>query len=66
MGHSINCAQAAGSRLRVAEVAMDHLQRANAYSEQEGRSLDSSAMYGVIRQDAGLEFANDAVKRRDG
>lgn len=65
VGHSIDCADTAGTRLKVAEVAMDHLKRANTYSEKEGRPLDSSAMYGIIRQDAGLDFENDFVKKRD-
>ncbi|KAE8414954.1 NAD binding domain of 6-phosphogluconate dehydrogenase-domain-containing protein [Aspergillus pseudocaelatus] len=65
VGHSIDCADSTGTRLKVAEVALDHLKRANTYSEQEGRPLDSSAMYGIIRQDAGLDFENDFVKKRD-
>jgi hypothetical protein len=54
-----------GTRLKVAEVAMEHLKRAKDYSNaNNGRSLDSSSLYGVIRQDAGLDFRNDIVRAR--
>ncbi|KAK6814937.1 hypothetical protein RU639_009839 [Aspergillus parasiticus] len=49
----------------VTEIEQDHLKRANTYPEQEGRPFGSSAMYGIIRQDAGLDFENDFVKERD-
>ena len=29
------------------------------------RALDSSSLYGVVRQDAGLDFRTDLVKKRD-
>lgn len=52
-------------RLKVAEVAMENLKRAKNYSDaNEGRALDSSSLYGVIRQDAGLDFRNDVVQAR--
>lgn len=63
--HGIDCAQAVGTRLKVAEVAMEHLKRAKEYSNNNNeRSLDSSSLYGVIRQDAGLDFRNDIVMSR--
>jgi len=30
-----------------------------------GRLLDSSPIYGIIRQDAGLDIETDLVKKRD-
>ncbi|KAB8209890.1 hypothetical protein BDV34DRAFT_210035 [Aspergillus parasiticus] len=65
VGHAMDCAAASGTNLRVGEVALDHLRRAKAFSEEQERDLDSAASYGVIRRDAGLDFENEAVKRRD-
>ena len=63
--HGIDCAQAEGTRLKVAEVTMEHLKRAKEYSVNNNeRSLDSSSLYGVIRQDAGLDFRNNIVMSR--
>lgn len=67
VGHGIACAKKAGTKLKVAEVALDHLQRAKRHADSDGgRPLDSSSMYGIIRQDAGLDFETDLVKKRDG
>jgi hypothetical protein len=50
----------------VAEVALEHMLRAKEFSDANGgRNLDSSSGYGIIRQDAGLPFANEFVKSRD-
>ncbi len=65
VGHAMDCAAAAGARLAVGEVMLDHLQRAKAFSEVEDRQLDSAALYGVVRQEAGLDFESAEVKRRD-
>ncbi|KAI0377730.1 hypothetical protein F5Y04DRAFT_171932 [Hypomontagnella monticulosa] len=67
VGHGVDCAAQAGVRLDVAETALAHLKRAKEYSEKNGeRKLDSSSLYGVVRQDAGLDFRTDLVKKRDG
>ncbi|ROW18261.1 hypothetical protein VPNG_00418 [Cytospora leucostoma] len=65
VGHGISCASAAGVELPVGEVALEHLQEAKTFSEAEGRPLDSSSMYGVLRGKAGLSFETDLVKQRD-
>ncbi|KAI8676249.1 hypothetical protein NCS56_00512200 [Fusarium sp. Ph1] len=65
VGHGITCAEQAGTRLEVAEVAIKHLKEASQFSEAEGRPLDSSSMYGVLRKEAGLPFESDLVKERD-
>jgi 3-hydroxyisobutyrate dehydrogenase-like beta-hydroxyacid dehydrogenase len=65
VGHGITVAENAGTKLKVAEVALGHLERAKAYSVQHAdRLLDSSSMYGIIREDAGLDFETDVVKGR--
>ena len=66
VGHGITVAKEAGTRLEVAEVALQHLNEAARYGENEGRALDSSSMYGVLRKQAGLDFESDVVKTRDG
>jgi hypothetical protein len=66
VGHGIACAEKAGTGLKVAEVALGHLKRAKKYADEDGgRPLDSSSMYGIIRQDAGLDFEIDLIKKRD-
>ncbi|KAJ4328895.1 hypothetical protein N0V84_000683 [Fusarium piperis] len=65
VGHGIACAEQAGTKLQVAEVALKHLNEASRFSEAEGRPLDSSSMYGVLRKEAGLSFETDLVKERD-
>ncbi|KAM5372131.1 hypothetical protein ACJZ2D_007664 [Fusarium nematophilum] len=65
VGHGITCAEQAGTSLEVAEVALKHLSDASRFSEAEGRPLDSSSMYGVLRKEAGLAFETDFVKERD-
>lgn len=62
--HALNCANVAGTKLDVSEVALSHLEKAQ--SLQPGRSLDSSSMYGAIRTEAGLDFFTDLCKKRDG
>lgn len=65
VGLGIDTAERAGARLEVAEVAMRHLTEAKAWGEKEGRALDSSSMYGVLRTEAGLDWETEVVKKRD-
>ncbi|KAF7559169.1 hypothetical protein G7046_g4977 [Stylonectria norvegica] len=65
VGHGITCATQAGIKLEVAEVALKHLEEASSFSKTEGRPLDSSSMYGVLRTEAGLPFETELVKKRD-
>ncbi|KAL3421252.1 3-hydroxyisobutyrate dehydrogenase, mitochondrial 1 [Phlyctema vagabunda] len=65
VGHGITCGQNVGVKLEVAEVALNHLREAKKFSEsQSDRPLDSSSMYGILRQNAGLDFESDIVKGR--
>lgn len=42
---------------------MRHYKEAEMWADKhDGRSLDSSSMYGVVRQEAGLDFESDVVK----
>ena len=64
--HGVECASEVGMRLDIAEVTMGHLFQAKRWSEEKGRALDSSAVYGVVRMESGLEFETDEVRKRDG
>ena len=61
----VSCAEGAGTDLPVARVVLDHLREARSYGEENGRALDSSSMYGVLRERAGLAFESERVKQRD-
>lgn len=61
--HALSCAEAAGTRLEVSEVALKHMEAATQL--QKGKPLDSSSMYGTIRTMAGLDFYTDVCKERD-
>ncbi|KAI3327220.1 hypothetical protein HD806DRAFT_486446 [Xylariaceae sp. AK1471] len=66
VGHGVDSAKQAGVSLKVANTALEHLKRAKAYSDENGkRPLDSSSLYGIVRQDSGLDFQTDYVKKRD-
>lgn len=66
VGHGVSVAEENGCRLPVGETVLEHLKRAQQVGADKGRALDSSSLYGVLREDAGLDFESDAVKRRDG
>lgn len=64
--HALNCAKTAGTRVEVSEVALRHMEEAEKFGlSVQGRALDSSSMYGTIRQEAGLDFYTDLCKERD-
>ncbi|RDW95289.1 6-phosphogluconate dehydrogenase family protein [Coleophoma crateriformis] len=63
--HALNCAETAGCRLEVSEVALKHMEKATTLVP-EGRQLDSSSMYGTLRVEAGLDFYTDKCLERDG
>lgn len=65
VGHGITSAKRLGLSLQVAEVTLEHLHEAKKWGENEGRLLDSSAVYGVVRTEAGLDFETGIVKERN-
>jgi 3-hydroxyisobutyrate dehydrogenase-like beta-hydroxyacid dehydrogenase len=65
VGHGLGVAREAGMELRVAELVMGCMEEAKRVGEERGRRMDSSSVYGVVRQRAGLEFENGFVKERD-
>lgn len=67
VSHGVACAKKGGMRLEVGEVVLGRLMEAKKFSDESGgRILDSSSLYGIVRQDAGLEFETRVVKERDG
>ncbi|TGJ79439.1 hypothetical protein E0Z10_g9327 [Xylaria hypoxylon] len=66
VGHGVDSAKQVGASLKVGNTALEHLKRAKVYSDENGqRPLDSSSLYGIVRQDSGLDFQTDYVKKRD-
>jgi 3-hydroxyisobutyrate dehydrogenase-like beta-hydroxyacid dehydrogenase len=66
VGHGVDCAQQSGVSLKVGNIALANLKKAKVYSDNNGgRALDSSSLYGVVREDSGLDFRTDLVKKRD-
>ena len=68
VGHGVKMARDNGMRLDVGETALGNLLEAKMISEKEmeGRELDSSSLFGVVRRNAGLDFETPGVKERDG
>ncbi|KAI6778551.1 6-phosphogluconate dehydrogenase family protein [Emericellopsis cladophorae] len=62
VGHGVKCAEDVGAKLHIGEIVLAHLKEAR----KEERPLDSSSLYGVLRREAGLDFATDFVEKRDG
>jgi 3-hydroxyisobutyrate dehydrogenase-like beta-hydroxyacid dehydrogenase len=66
VGHGVDSAKQAGVSLKVANTALENLKKAKEYSDKNGkRPLDSTSLYGIVRQDSGLDFRTDYVKQRD-
>ncbi|KAI1359034.1 hypothetical protein F5Y08DRAFT_320585 [Xylaria arbuscula] len=66
VGHGVDSAKQVGVSLKVGNTALEHLKRAKVYSEENGqRPLDSSSLYGIVREDSGLDFRTDYVVKRD-
>lgn len=66
VGHGVRVAEENGCQLHVGETVLSHLKQAQKVGEEKGRALDSSSLYGVLREEAGLDFESEVVKRRDG
>lgn len=58
--HAMAMAEAEGVELPGLEVARGNMEAARDYG---GECLDSSSMYGVLRQKAGLEFWNEKSRK---
>ena len=54
-GHAMELAENAGTRMKIAEVADEHLKMVK---ESEGAKGDIAGIYGAVRKEGGLPFAN--------
>ncbi|KAF9696138.1 hypothetical protein EKO04_006109 [Ascochyta lentis] len=63
--HGVDLARSKGMKLDVAESYVEAAKKAKGWCEKNGRALDSSSVFGVVRQKAGLDFENEVVKERD-
>ncbi|USP74522.1 6-phosphogluconate dehydrogenase nad-binding [Curvularia clavata] len=66
VGHAVGLARENDMQLRIGAMYLEAAEEAKKYGEERGRRCDSSAIFGVVRQRAGLGFENEAVKERDG
>ncbi|KAK8079068.1 NAD(P)-binding protein [Apiospora phragmitis] len=69
VGQGVGIAERQGVSLRIGQRALENLKKANEWRESSqggGRSLDSSSVFGVVRQESGLGFETEFVKARDG
>ncbi|KAF2869717.1 hypothetical protein BDV95DRAFT_608557 [Massariosphaeria phaeospora] len=65
VGHGVSVAMGVGMQLKAGELSVAAMEEARVFGGAVGRELDSSSVFGVVRQRAGLEFATEEVKRRD-
>ncbi|KAJ4361149.1 hypothetical protein N0V95_002118 [Ascochyta clinopodiicola] len=63
--HGVDLARSKAMKLDVAESYVEAAKEAKEWGGKSGRVLDSSSVFGVVRQRAGLEFENQVVKDRD-
>ncbi|KAL1791973.1 hypothetical protein ACET3X_009724 [Alternaria dauci] len=65
VGHGVSLAKQAGMTLGIGEMYVGAAEEAKVYGDEMGRRCDSSAVYGIVRKRAGLDFESDCVKERD-
>ena len=63
--HGVDLARSKGMRLDVGEAYVEAAREAKQWSNENGRALDSSSVFGVVRERAGLGFENEVVQERD-
>lgn len=73
VGHGIEIASRTGVDLTVGQLALQNMKAARMWSEKdaghgktgERRKLDSSGLFGIVREKSGLDFETEQVKDRD-
>ncbi|KAH7414466.1 hypothetical protein DE146DRAFT_731913 [Phaeosphaeria sp. MPI-PUGE-AT-0046c] len=65
VGHGVQLAREGGMQLRVGEMYLGAAGEAKAWGDKEGRRMDSSAVYGVVRERAGLGFERERGEGKD-
>jgi 3-hydroxyisobutyrate dehydrogenase-like beta-hydroxyacid dehydrogenase len=65
VGHGVSLANEVGMTLGIGEMYLEAAEEAKAYGDEKGRRCDSSAVFGIVRKRAGLNFESDGVRERD-
>jgi 3-hydroxyisobutyrate dehydrogenase-like beta-hydroxyacid dehydrogenase len=66
VGHGVSLAREKGMKLGIGEMYLEAAEEARVYGVERGRACDSSAVFGVVRRRAGLEFESEVVRERHG
>jgi len=56
VGHGVSLARENGMKLEIGEMYLEAAGEAKKWGEERSRKMDSSAVFGVVREKAGLEF----------
>lgn len=70
VGHGVDTAEKRGVVLHAGQATMEALKGAKGWAQRNGgdggrRRLDSSSLFGAVREENGLEFESEAVRERD-
>lgn len=65
VGHGLGIAKEVGMELKIAELSMGCMEEAKEFGDEQGRKMDSTSVFGVVRKRAGVEFESEVVKARD-
>ncbi|KAH8730992.1 NAD binding domain of 6-phosphogluconate dehydrogenase-domain-containing protein [Phaeosphaeriaceae sp. PMI808] len=66
VGHGVNLAKEKGMELQIGELYLNAARDAKEWGDDRGRSLDSSAVFGIVRSKAGERFESEAVLGKEG
>ncbi|KAF2856362.1 6-phosphogluconate dehydrogenase-like protein NAD-binding protein [Plenodomus tracheiphilus IPT5] len=65
VGHGVSLAKESGMELRIGQLYLDAAREAKRHGDERERRCDSSSVFGIVRQRAGLDFETEDVKGRD-
>ncbi|KAH7095876.1 hypothetical protein FB567DRAFT_432639 [Paraphoma chrysanthemicola] len=63
VGHGVHLAREKGVRLEVGEMYLGSAEEAKKWGDERGRRMDSSAVFGVVRERAGLGFEKELGRK---
>tara|TARA_R110002003_G_scaffold23_6_gene1146 strand:- start:2306 stop:2851 length:546 start_codon:yes stop_codon:yes gene_type:complete len=66
VGHGVALARATGVKLEIGKMYLGAAGEAKTWGDERGRRMDSSAVFGVVRERAGLGFERGIVGNGDG
>jgi hypothetical protein len=62
VGHGVEMAKEHGLKLPAGELALRNSTKAKVRGDREGKTSDSTSIYGIVRQEAGWDFETEIVK----